>query len=274
MKTSQFKSDFRKFSIYFRKDNEPAFYWAEKISSLISKKLPQAKFDNKNPEVLIILGGDGTILEGAKKYHHKSNPMIMGLNLGHVGFLASVREPKNFITGLDKFLKNKYSVVERMMLLVSVERRGKIIFSSEALNEMVIQNPLGMVDLDISANGTIIKSVRGTGALVSTATGSTAYNLSAHGPIISPDIKCMILTEIMTHSVPSPSFVLKYNQELKLKIKSFRKPEVILITDGSESFKLEEGDVITVKNSPHLVKFIELENNYFFKSLKEKFNIK
>jgi|SRR3989344_1024792 len=259
-----------KIGFYSRPDNEPALYWIDKIK----KKYPQLKYDSKKPDMLFVLGGDGTILEGVKKYHHISNPLILGLNLGTVGFLASVREPKDFVSAIEKSLKGKYKVVERMLLLVTVERKGKKILNSEALNEAVIQNPLGMVDLEVGANGTTIKRLRGTGALVATATGSTAYNLSAHGPIVAPDIKCMILTELMTHSIPSPSIILNSNQEIKIKIKSFRKPDVILVIDGEKPFPLRESDLITVKSSPHLVKFLEFENNYFFKSLKEKFSIK
>ena len=170
------------------------------------------------------------------------------------------------------------------MLSILVERKGRNIFFSEALNEVVIQNPLGMVDLEARAGGTIIKQFRGSGVLVATATGSTAYNLSAHGPVIMPTIKCMVMTEIMTHEIPSPSVIFKYGQKINIEIKGFRqrglmainrkKIDVILITDGGEPVPIEEGDVIHVESSPHLVKFVELENNYFFKSLKEKFGFK
>ncbi len=273
-----------KIGFYFRADNEPALYWADKIRSFIGKKNPGTRFTNKDPQILLVLGGDGTILEAVNKYHHLSNPLILGFNLGTVGFLASVREPIDFLPALVKFFKKRYSVVERMMLLISVERNGKDIFSSEALNEAVIQNPLGMVDIEALGNGTVIKKVRGSGVLVATATGSTAYNLSAHGPVVMPGIKCIILTELMAHDVPSPSIIFKYNQEIKFKVKNFRqrglitvnksKADVILITDGGEPFPLQEGDIVKIKSSPHLVRFIELENNYFFKSLKEKFSIK
>jgi len=263
-----------KFHIYFRKDNEPAQYWSDKLSAYLKTKNSGIKADPASPEVLFILGGDGTILEAVKKYHHKSNPLILGFNLGTVGFLASVREPRDFILALGKFLKNKFTVVERMLLSVSIERRGENIFSSEALNEVVIQNPLGMVDLEVQANGTVIKKLRGSGIMVATATGSTAYNLSAHGPIVMPEIKCMVVTEIMTHDVPSPSIVFDQKQEIKFKIKGFRKPDILLITDGGKPAVLKEHDIITVKSSPHPVRFIEFEKNYFFKSLKEKFSIK
>lgn len=271
---------------YHRSDNIPALYWVNKIKKFLNKKFPQIDIVDSAPDVLVVLGGDGTILEAAKKFHHTSNPMILGLNLGNVGFLTSVRQPKDFLPSLAKFLKDKHFIVERMMLMVSVLRNRKSIFSSEALNDVVIENPIGMVDMEVGVSGTIIRKLRGSGVLVSTATGSTAYNLSAHGPIVMPDIQCLIMTELMIHNVPSPSMVFKYNQEINFKIKNFRerklisldngktKADVILITDGGEPFPLQEQDTIVVKSSRHLIKLVEFEKNYFFKSIKEQFLIK
>ena len=275
------KSQINKISFYYRSDNTPAEYWVEKLRKWIASHHKNIVFDDKKPDLLVTLGGDGTVLEAAKKFHHSGNPLILGLNLGHVGFLTSVREPRNFQSSLDRFFKSKYTIVERMMLSTSVFRGGKNIFNSEALNEVVIENPVGMVDMEVGVDGTTIKKIRGTGVMVSTATGSTAYNLSAHGPIVMPDIRCLIFTELMTHDVPSPSIVFKHNQEIKFKITSFRKrglitlnksrADVILITDGGQPLALKENDVIIVKSSAHLVRFVEFEKNYFFKSLKEQF---
>ena len=268
---------------YHRPDNIRALYWVDKITSFLNKKFPKVEIVDSNPDVLVALGGDGAVLEAAKKYHHTSNPMILGLNLGNVGFLTSVRQVKDFLSALDKFFKGKYLIIERMMLTVWVLHNGKKVFSSEALNDVVIENPIGMVDMEVRVGGTMIRKLRGSGVLVSTATGSTAYNLSAHGPIVMPDIKCLIMTELMTHNVPSPSIVFKYNQAINFKIKNFRerklislgngkiKADVILITDGGEPFPLEEQDVVVVKSSQHLIKFVEFEKNYFFKSVKEQF---
>ena len=280
-----------KIFFYYRLDNTPAEYWVDKIRKWLKSKHPDMIFDlsgqdDKNPDLMIVLGGDGVILEAAKICSKKPNCSILGLNLGHVGFLTSVREPKNFLKSLEQFFKNRYSIIERMMLSISVSRKGKEVFNSEALNEAVIENPIGMVDMEVSINGMLIKKLRGTGVLVSTATGSTAYNLSAHGPVIMPEIKCLIMTELMTHDFPSPSIVFKHNKEINFKIKSFRerglvylnknktRADVILITDGGEPFALQENDVVTIKSSPHIIRFIEFEKNYFFKSLKEQFSVK
>lgn len=273
-------------SLYYRPNNKEAKAWVEKIVKWLRKRFPDTPIVKKDPQVLIVLGGDGTILRAARKYHHTSNPLILGLNLGQVGFLTSVREPRRFLTCLDRFLKNKYRIIERMIFQTKVIRNRKEVFSTEALNEIVVQSLIGMVDISVKIEGNPIRELRGSGALISTATGSTAYNLSAHGPIVMPDIKCLILTELMDHNTPTPSIVIKYNKKVELKIKGFRKREilsitkskkkvdVLLIADGDNTFPLEKNDIIIIESSPHLIKFVEFEKNYFFKSLKEKFAFK
>ena len=275
-----------KINFFHRKGNKAAQYWAGKIKDNIKNKYPSIGFVGKDPDVVIVLGGDGSILEAARKYHHESNPMILGLNLGNVGFLASVREPKNFINSVNKFLEGKFSISERMVLNVEILRGGRQIFKGEVLNEIVAQSILGMVDLEVFAGNICIRKIRGGGVLVATATGSTAFNLSAHGPIVMPNIKCLIITEIMDHNIPIPSIVVKHSEEVAIKINNFRqkgilsvskiksKADVVLVADGDKIFPLQKGDIIKIKSSDHLVRFVELESNYFFKSLKDRFSVR
>src|SRR3989338_8312695 len=275
------KSQFpHKFYVVYHPSNKRALLWATRIKAFIEKRFPDLKIDPNKPYLIIVRGGDGTILEAARKYHRLGS-VILGLNLGNIGFLASARQEKDFLKVLSSFLKGKYEVIERMMVLAEVERKGKTIFRTEALNEVVIKNPLGMVELEAKVSNHPIQHIRGTGLLVATATGSTAYNLSAHGPIVMPDIKCFIITELLDHSIPSPSVVVKYHNIIKIKVVSYRKRgvlslaktgqklDVIFMADGETYFPLEEKDEVIIKSSPHLVKLVELEKNYFFKSLKE-----
>lgn len=279
------KQELKTFHIFYYPGNRRALPWVGKITGLIKNEFPAVKSDPKKPNVVIVLGGDGTILEAARKYHEQGS-VILGLNLGNVGFLASVRAEKDFFKALENFFKGEYGLIERMMLSARVQRNGKEVFGAEALNEIVVKNPLGMVELEAEVSDHPVQYIRGTGLLVSTATGSTAYNLSAHGPIVMPDIKCFIITELLDHSIPSPSMVVKYNSIVDIKVVSFKKRgiislsktgkkiDVLLIADGESAFPLEEKDKVIIKSSPHLVKFAELEKNYFFKSLKEKFGFK
>jgi len=271
--------------IFRHPNNKRALAWSKKISGLIKRDFPNLKEDTRKPNIVIALGGDGTILEAARKYQ-KLNPIIIGLNLGTVGFLASVREEKNFLKSLRRFFKGKYKIVERMMIMANVRRKGQIVFSSEALNEVVVKSLLGIVELQAKIEGHPVQYIRGTGILVATATGSTAYNLSAHGPIVMPDIKCLIVTELLDHSIPTPSIVIKYHNKIILKIIDYRtrgllslsktgkRVDVLLSADGNSIFPLEAGDEVVIQSSPRLIRFAELEKHYFFKSLQEKFGFK
>lgn len=268
-----------------RSDNSKAKGWRAKIKEWIEESHPGIKVTQKTPKAWLVLGGDGTILEAARKYHEQHpHPLVFGLNLGTVGFLASVREPKDFMYALGKFFEGKYTVKERLMLQIEVVRKGRSVFTAYALNDIVVQNPLGMVELEVAIEGYPFQTVRGTGVLVASATGSTAYNLSAHGPILMPEIKAMIVTELLDHSIPTPSLVVKYHNKITLTVKNFRERGILSITktkkpvdvlamaDSEEMFALRQGDEITISKSPHLVNFAEIEKSYFFKSLHEKFS--
>ena len=279
------KSQLSKIHIFYHLTNVQATVWNKKIRTRIKKYHPEIRFDTNSPEVVIVLGGDGTILEAARKFHGLG-AVILGLNLGSVGFLASVRKEKDFLKALEKFLKGRYEIMDRMMLSIQVRRKEEVVFTAEALNEIVLKNPLGIVELEAEVSGHPVQHIRGTGILVSTATGSTAYNLSAHGPIIMPDIKCFILTELLDHNIPSPSVVVKHDNTIVVKVISYRetgiislsknnkKVDILLIADGDSIFPLKKNDEVVIKNSPHMVKFAELEKHYFFKSLEEKFGFK
>ena len=279
------KSQLSKIHIFYHSTNVKATVWDKKIRTRIKKYHPEIKFNPDSPEAVIVLGGDGTILEAARKFHGLGT-FILGLNLGSVGFLASVRNEKDFIKALDEFLKGKYEIMDRMMLSVQVKRKGKMVFTAEALNEIVVKNPLGIVELEAEVSGHPVQHIKGTGILISTATGSTAYNLSAHGPIVMPDIKCFILTELLDHSIPSPSLVVKHDNTIVVKVVSYRemgiislsktnkKIDVLLVADGDSVFSLQKNDEVVIRNSPHMIKFVQLEKHYFFKSLEEKFGFK
>lgn len=270
-------------NIYYRKDNKRAKFWETKIISHFKNNGIDFQIDNKKPEAVIILGGDGTILEAVKKFN-KLNPLFLGLNLGHVGFLASARDEKEFLKAIDKFISGKYSITERMMLEANIIRNNKEVGNLIALNDISVQNLLGMVKLSISIDGHKLHNIHGTGALISTATGSTAFNLSNHGPIVMPDIKCFIITEILDHNIPTPPIVVKHNRILEIFVEGFRArksfivkkdnspADVVLSSDGDSVITLYEKDSIKIKEASQAVQFIEFENNYFFKSLEEKFS--
>jgi NAD+ kinase len=208
--------------------------------------------------------------------------------LGNVGFLTSEREEKNFVKSVKKFLNGEFFISERNLIKVEVVRNGKIVFKDDVMNEVAIQNLVGMVKLDVRIDDFQFQNIFGTGVLVSTPTGSTAYNLSAHGPIVMPNIECLILTELMDHNIPTPSLVISKDKTILIEVVDFRRKElfqvkngeimigsdVLLISDGINLFSLIKGDKILIKNNTKKIHLIELEKNYFLSSLKDKFYYK
>ena len=267
--------------IYYDVRNKKAVRWSGRILRWIKQSRHGIKIGSPKPKFVIVLGGDGTILEAARKYKN-TGAIIVGLNLGRVGFLASARKEKEFIPCLKKLFSGRYKTLKRLMLQAIVIRKNKVVFKTDALNEIAAQNILGMAELEVSVENHPIQYVHGTGLLVSTATGSTAYNLSARGPIVMPDIKCFIITEILDHNMPTPSMVIKRDRKISLKVLGLRNSSsipgmdrgennLILISDGKTIFPLKKGDVVKIKRSEQLIKFAEFEKNYFFKSLQKKF---
>lgn len=272
--------------VFFRPDNAAAAKWAPRVSAWLAKNGAKVAKSGAQADLVFALGGDGTILEAARAYG-QNGASIVGLNMGTVGFLAAVREPKNFLSGLARLAAGKGRFIERMAATATVVRDGQPVFSANALNEIAVQHLLGVVELDVSIDGHPVQSVRGNGFLVATATGSTAYNLSAHGPIVAPEIRCLVLTELLDHSIPSPSVIVPPSHEVELRVRGFREHrllakaggdtgpiDVIMTADGDQIFPLRRGDVIRVTAAPQSVTFVELEPHYFFKSLSEKFRFR
>jgi NAD+ kinase len=269
---------------YRRPGNRQAKEWEGRLRRWLNLHAPQIKVTSRNPAMLLVLGGDGTILSAARK-HSVRNQLICGFNLGTVGFLASVRAEKNFLLALKAIVDGRYSAIRRTMLSVSVTRNGRNVVDTAVLNEACVINPLGMVEVDISIDRNRIQSIRGTGVMAATPTGSTGYNLSAHGPIVDPSLECTIITELLDHNVPTPSIVVPSGKPVTFEIKSFRHrglltmpdtnraADVLLVCDGQVVTPLDEGDRITVLNSATGITTVEVGSNYFYKSLHEKFSI-
>ena len=143
-----------------------------------------------------------------------------------------------------------------------------------------------MVELDVVIESETVEEIRGSGVLVSTPLGSTAYNLSAHGPIVSPNIECFVITELFDHDIPSPSLVIPTTETIKLIIQNFRENkllkisatdepvDVLLIADGRASFVMRQKDEVRITKTESAFKIAVLEPNHFFKSLRSKFSFK
>jgi len=278
---------YKQITFYYREGVPGAKDLGVKLSQLVSAKFPRIKISNKitaKTELVITLGGDGTILEAVQK-SYQFNPVYLGLNLGSVGFLASIRDKVDFKSGLLKVLGKNIPVIERMLLAATIKRGAKTVFSGVALNELLVQSLLGMVDITVKVNSRPLLNTWGTGIMIATPTGSTAYNLSAHGPILEPDLSCMIITKLLDHNIPTPSIIVNSDDKIELVINSFRKEnrlklnssgeniDVMVGYDAQQLFPAEPGDVISITRSAATARFVELEPDQFFKSLSQQFSL-
>ncbi|OGZ04692.1 MAG: hypothetical protein A2845_05360 [Candidatus Lloydbacteria bacterium RIFCSPHIGHO2_01_FULL_49_22] len=269
-------------ALFCRADNRRALNWKKKIIAHIAAHHPRVLIVTEKPNFVITLGGDGTILESAR-YFQKNAPIFLGLNLGHVGFLASARRPDQFIGAVDALLSGSFVTTHRMMLTAKVFRGGALVHTTDCLNEVTAQGIMGTIRMTISVDGHPLQYVHGSGVIIATPTGSTAYNLSAHGPIVTPDMHCMIVTELLDHNIPTPSLVLKNTKTVYIDITEVRKRGILAITqtnepidavltaDDMDLFPLHEKDRVEVTKSKHIITFAEFEDNYFLKSLQKKF---
>jgi len=211
----------------------------------------------------VAIGGDGTIIHVAKHAVTVNKPVI-GINLGRLGFLSAI-EPKE-ISLLKKLKTGEFNVEERMML--SVVHNGK---SYSALNDAVLSKGAlsKMIDLDVSSKGNSVGSYRADGIVFSTPTGSTAYNLSAGGPVIDASVECITMTPVAPHSAFSRSIIFSADSVITVKPASTDR-EVFLTVDGEEGIPVSFGDEVSIFKSETSVKLINFNGKGFYQVLCDK----
>lgn len=221
-------------------------------------------------EAVIVLGGDGTILNVARMVCRHNIP-ILGINMGNLGFLAEI-DKKNLESCIKKFMEGNYKLEKRSMIYASVERNGEIVGKCNALNDIVIScaKYKRMIELDIFINNIKVDNYWADGIIASTPTGSTAYSLSAGGPIVDPTLGVTVLTPICPHTLSTRSIIMPIGKQIKILLKGKVKRGSILTIDGQEGFDLHYGDVIRICESKYKVTFIKIKNRSFYTVLKKK----
>lgn len=206
-------------------------------------------------ELLVVLGGDGTLLAVAREAGAVQVP-ILGVNQGALGFLAEVA-PDEVQGALDPILAGDFQTVSRMRFEVGTEREGEPLGGHLALNDAVItRSELSRVlDIETSIDGVAVTTYHGDGLIVATPTGSTAYSLSAGGPILHPALDALVLTPICPHTLTQRPIVLPPTACVEARV-ILREGRAQLTVDGQEGWTLEHGDRVTVRRSEHPVQFV------------------
>lgn len=222
-----------------------------------------------NVDCAIVIGGDGTLIEAARMLD--DNIPILGVNMGTLGYLTEV-EPANLDTAITQILEGNYMIEKRMMLQGSFPEDQKK--SDIALNDIVVsrRGELRVIHFNLYVNGELLNSYEADGVIISTPTGSTAYNLSAGGPIVEPTASMIVITPICSHALNTRSIVLSAEDEIVIEISQGRtgKEEVGVTFDGADAVKLRTGDRVVITKSQHVTKLMKLNKVSFLEILRRK----
>jgi len=254
------------------KDNGAQPVLSDALAADIGEKEQNLNEDDviMQSDIMLCLGGDGTFLKCARRVFTRKIP-ILGVNLGNLGFLTEV--DKNEIDAAIKRLVNgEYDIEERMMLETTIIRNDKEIMKDMVLNDVVISRGWmsRILHLKTYLNNQFVDLYPGDGLIISTPTGSTAYSLSAGGPIVEPDMKLIIVTPICPHLLYSRSFITTGERVLKVLVVENNCHGAMVTVDGQNGYELMGGDSIITKKSTQCLKMIRLSDRNFFDVLRSK----
>lgn len=229
----------------------------------LDKELP-------NAQMVVCFGGDGTILHMAKAATRRGIP-ILGVNIGTMGFMAELESSE--MEKLALLATGEYTVDNRMMLDVTVEREGNFIFHDICLNDAVITKGAvaRVVHLNVKCDGVQAMEFGGDGVIVATPSGSTAYSLSAGGPIVEPEASNIIITPICAHDVASRCIVASDRRVVKVAMSANAHRNAYLSVDGGKALRMNLGDVCTIQKSRYVTRLIRLKERSFYDVVNAKF---
>lgn len=244
-------------------DCEGAVY-CKTVECVDRVKMPEHK-----PVLVIVLGGDGTLLAAARVFA-ATRTSILGVNLGFLGFLTEIRLADLYST-LDSWCNDCHTLDARAMLHAAMWRDGKEICTYRALNEVVVSKGdiARMGDFAVELNGKLVARFRADGVIVSTPTGSTAYNLAANGPILTPDVDALVVTPICPHLLTLRPLVVPGEASLSVRVEGV--PNHCLLTvDGQQAVPMQLGDEVRCRRSSHTVNLVRMKESGFFEALRTK----
>lgn len=245
------------------------------LNEIVASKMGYDEYGKKSTDIysksdfIIALGGDGTILNVARLCAPFGTP-IFAVNLGHLGFLTEVDMNEVFVS-LDKIYKGEYTVEKRMMLEANVVKNDMEIINFRALNDIVITRGAfsRMARINAYVNNNYVDTYLADGVIIATPTGSTAYSLSAGGPIVYPTVEVIIITPICPHTLYSRSIIVSPDDVIRLEI-SEENQDLMITTDGQQGYKLDYRDIIYIKKSNEYTNLIRVKNTNFFDLLRDK----
>jgi NAD+ kinase len=230
--------------------------------------MPKTQLAEK-ADVLLVLGGDGTILSAARLAAERSIP-ILGVNMGGLGFLTEVRLD-NLYPSLERVFANDFALDERLMLATHIHRHGETVARGIVLNDVVIsKGTLAlMIDLQVAIGGQFVTSLRGDGLIIGTPTGSTAYSLSAGGPIMNPGVQALMLTPICPHTLTHRPLIVPGNVVIEVTLTCQDEGSMATL-DGQVGVAIVQGDKAVIHASDHRTRLIRFPESHYYEVLRGK----
>jgi len=234
-----------------------------------AKIVDRAQLPGFKPSLVIVLGGDGTLLAVARVFAATGTP-ILGVNLGFLGFLTEIRLADLYTT-LESWCSDCHTLDPRAMLHAAMWREGREIGSYRALNEIVVSKGdiARMGEFAVELNGRLVARFRADGVIVSTPTGSTAYTLAANGPILTPDVDALVVTPICPHLLTLRPIVVPGEASLSVRVEGVPN-QCLLTVDGQQAVGMQLGDEVRCRRSSHTVNLVRLKESGFFEALRSK----
>ena len=224
----------------------------------------------KTVDWVVVLGGDGTLLGAARRVGRFGSP-IPGVNLGGLGFLTGIPFERLYPV-IEMMINGRLEVESRVMLETKVLRKGKVVCTFEVLNDVVINKGTlaRIIDLDVAINEEFLTTFKADGLIISTPTGSTAYNLSAGGPILYPTMETFILTPICPFTLTNRPIIIPDASVIQIKMKNMSEEAVVLTFDGQVGFDLYYDDKVIIRKSEKKIKLFRPPDHSYFKILRTK----
>ncbi len=221
-------------------------------------------------ECAIVLGGDGTLIQAARDLAGSNIPLL-GVNMGTLGYLAQIGREEDILPALDELIADRYGLEQRIMLKGTVISDGKVVAEDIALNDIVLSRMgRNMICFNLSIDGEFLNDYSADGIIAATPTGSTAYNLSAGGPIAVPDSEMILLTPICPHTLNSRSVVLAPDRVIELEITGRGETGKFLSFDGDTQVNLKNGDLVRIERSETVTTLIRLKKVSFLENLRDR----
>ena len=248
--------------------------WADKVSAsfLASEQVNESSLDEiaSNSELVIVVGGDGTILHAAHSLIQKEIPLL-GINLGRLGFLAEI-SPSEIEKQLGQILSGEYEEAQRIVLQASLIRDGKTIGSCCAINDVVVhaKQMVRMIEIESRVNKQYVNTLRADGYIVATPTGSTAYALSGGGPILHPNIDAIVLVPICPHTLSNRPIVVDAHSRVEILLSEENRHTALASIDGQIDMDFMPGDTIVIEKCKHVLRLIQPKNYDYFDVLRVK----